>query len=78
MAEDFGVQAEFVAEGVVDGGNIGAGAAADFADGGFVETLVGENFGCGVEEFFADGACVGRRDGWGAGRGVRRVKRWVI
>jgi len=45
LAKDFGVQAEFVAEGVVDGGNIGAGAAADFADGGFVETLAGENFG---------------------------------
>ena len=30
LAEDFGVQAKFVAESVVDGGNIGAGARGRF------------------------------------------------
>jgi len=51
--DDFGVKAVLVAEVVVDGGDVGVGAGADVAHGGFPEALLGEDFAGGFEEALA-------------------------
>ncbi len=53
MPEDFGVEFQLVAEMVVDQSDVGAGAGADLADGGGLESGFGEDLTGGVEEFGA-------------------------
>lgn len=66
-AEDFGVEPFLVAEVIVDGGEVGAGFLADFADGGAAEAGLGEGLGGDGEQVFAGGGAVGGFGGWRGG-----------
>src|SRR6185437_11786451 len=55
VAEDGEIEAGFVAEMVVDGGDVGVGAGADFADGGGLEAVFGEDLTGSFDEAGAGG-----------------------
>jgi hypothetical protein len=60
--EALGVELGFVAEVIVDGGDIDASAIGDLADGGFVKAVLGENGTGGGDELLA---CL--KNSWGIG-----------
>lgn len=49
MAQDGEVEAGFIAEMVIDGGDVGSGAGADIADGRGLEAVFGEDFASGID-----------------------------
>ena len=55
LLDDLGVEAQLVAEVIVDGGDIGARGDADFADGGGAIAAVGEDPSGNVEQLVAGG-----------------------
>jgi hypothetical protein len=59
VAQNGEVQAGFIAEMIVDGGDIGSGAVADVADGGGLEAVFGENLPGGIDEAGAGSVVVG-------------------
>ena len=58
--EDGGIESLFIAEMVIDRGEVGPGPPADFPDGGLAETAGGEDLAGGVQE-----ALAGLRSGGG-------------
>lgn len=49
--KDFEIQCFFVAEMVIDGGEVGARFEADLADGGIVKTDIGKNLTGGFKQY---------------------------
>lgn len=59
VAQDGEVEAGFIAEMVVDGGDVGSRAGADVADGGGLEAVFGEDLASGIDEAGAGSIVIG-------------------